>query len=124
MLGAMGTLATILVVLVTALHAYFAVLEMALWTRPAGRAAFGLDREFAVAGKSLAANQGLYNLFLVAGLVWGLVAGDSLRTSVLVFFLTCVVVAGAFCAATVSPRILYVQAVPGALALAAVLVSR
>ncbi|HEX2706199.1 MAG TPA: DUF1304 domain-containing protein, partial [Candidatus Lustribacter sp.] len=71
----MRPLATVLVVLVAALHAYFAVLEMALWTTPAGRTAFGLGLEFAVASKSLAANQGLYNLFLVAGLVWGLVAG-------------------------------------------------
>jgi putative membrane protein len=113
--------ADILVGLVAALHLYFLVLEMFLWTTPTGRKAFGLEPAFAEESKTLAANQGLYNGFLVAGLVWGLVAD---RTDVKVFFLACVIVAGLYGAATVSRRILLVQAVPAALALVAVLVSR
>jgi putative membrane protein len=113
--------ADILVGLVAALHLYFLVLEMFLWTTPTGRRVFGLEPAFAEESKSLAANQGLYNGFLVAGLVWGLAAD---RTEVRVFFLVCVVVAGLYGAATVSRRILVVQAVPAALALVAVLVSR
>jgi putative membrane protein len=113
--------ADILVGLVAALHLYFLVLEMFLWTTPTGRKAFGLEPAFAEESKTLAANQGLYNGFLVAGLVWGLVAD---RTDVKVFFLACVIVAGLYGAATVSRRILFVQAVPAALALVAVLVSR
>jgi putative membrane protein len=110
-------LAQILVLLVALLHAYFLVLEMFLWTTPTGRRVFGLDAEFAEQSKALAANQGLYNGFLVAGLVWGLVAD---RTDVQVFFLLCVVVAGVYGAATVNRRILFVQAVPAVLALLAV----
>jgi putative membrane protein len=110
-----------LVGLVAALHLYFLVLEMFLWTTPTGRRVFGLEAAFAEESKSLAANQGLYNGFLVAGLVWGLVAD---RTDVKVFFLVCVVVAGLYGAATVSRRILVVQAAPAALALVAVMVSR
>jgi putative membrane protein len=117
-------IADVLVALVALLHAFFLVLEMFLWTRPPGRRAFGLDAEFAEATRTLAANQGLYNGFLAAGLVWGLLAGDDLRVPVLVFFLACVVVAGVFGAATVSRRILVVQAVPAALALVAVLLAR
>jgi putative membrane protein len=113
--------ADILVGLVAALHLYFLVLEMFLWTTPTGRRVFGLEAAFAEESKSLAANQGLYNGFLVAGLVWGLVAD---RTDVKVFFLVCVVVAGLYGAVTVSRRILVVQAAPAALALVAVLVSR
>ena len=113
----MNLLAQILVLIVALLHAYFLVLEMFLWTTPTGRRAFGLDAEFAEQSKALAANQGLYNGFLVAGLVWGLVAD---RTDVQVFFLLCVVVAGVYGAATVNRRILFVQAVPAALALLAV----
>ncbi len=120
----MSVVATVLAALVALLHAYFALLEMALWTTPRGRAAFGNTEQFALATKPMAANQGLYNLFLVAGLVWGLVASAPMRVPVLVFFLTCVVVAGTFGAATVSRRILVVQALPAALALAAVLLSR
>jgi putative membrane protein len=113
--------AGILVGLVAALHLYFLVLEMFLWTTPTGRRVFGLEAAFAEESKALAANQGLYNGFLVAGLVWGLVAD---RTDVKVFFLICVIVAGIYGAATVSRRILVAQAVPAALALVAVLVSR
>lgn len=113
----MTVLASVLVGLVALLHGGFLVLEMFLWTAPFGRRTFGLDADFAERSKALAANQGLYNGFLAAGLVWGLVAD---RTDVQVFFLVCVVVAGAYGAATVSSRILIVQALPAALALAAV----
>jgi len=116
-----NVVAGVLVGLVAALHLYFLVLEMFLWTTPTGRRTFGLDPEFAERSRALAANQGLYNGFLVAGLVWGLVAD---RTDVQVFFLGCVVVAGVFGAATVNRRILLVQALPAAVALVAVLVSR
>jgi putative membrane protein len=115
-----NVVAAVLVGLVAALHLYFLVLEMFLWTTPTGRRVFGLEAAFAEESKSLAANQGLYNGFLVAGLVWGLAAD---RTDVKVFFLACVVAAGLYGAATVSRRILVVQAVPAVLALVAVLVS-
>lgn len=111
-------LSTVLIVLVALLHLYFMYLEMIAWDQPLGRKTFKLTPEFATASKALAANQGLYNGFLVAGLVWGLMLGDA-GFSVKVFFLACVVVAGIFGAATVSRRILYVQAVPAALALIA-----
>ncbi|BCH22405.1 membrane protein [Mesorhizobium sp. L-8-10] len=110
--------ATILIVLVALLHLYFMYLEMIAWDRPLGRKVFNLTPEFATASKALAANQGLYNGFLVAGLVWGLTLGDG-GFAVKLFFLACVVVAGVFGAATVSRRILYVQAAPAALAVAA-----
>ncbi len=116
----MNVVAGVLVGLVAALHLSFLVLEMFLWTTPTGRRVFGLDPDFAERSRALAANQGLYNGFLVAGLVWGLVGG---RTDVRVFFLVCVVVAGAYGAATVNKRILLVQAVPAAVALVAVALS-
>ena len=103
--------------LVAVLHLYFLVLEMFLWTKPYGRRVFGLTPEKAELTKSLAANQGLYNGFLAAGLGWGLMAGPEGHT-ILVFFLSCVIVAGIFGAATASRKILWVQAVPGAIALA------
>lgn len=105
---------------VALLHLYFLVLEMFFWDKPPGRRAFGLTPEFAAASKSLAANQGLYNGFLVAGLAWGLWLGAG-GTSIKVFFLGCVVVAGVFGALTASRKILWVQALPGAVALALVL---
>ena len=116
----MNVVADVLVGLVAALHLLFLVLEMFLWTTPTGRRVFGTDAAFAEQSKVLAANQGLYNGFLAAGLVWGLVAD---ATDVQVFFLVCVVIAGAYGAATVNRRILLVQAVPALLALAAVLLS-
>ena len=116
--------ATVLAALVALLHLYFLVLEMFFWTKPLGRKAFGLDKDFAERSMALAANQGLYNGFLVAGLVYGLMLGAAgAGKPWLVFFLACVVVAGVFGAATASKKILYVQALPGALALAAVLFS-
>jgi len=111
--------ANIMVGLVALLHAYFLVLEMFLWDTPRGRRVFGTTPEFAAASKSLAANQGLYNGFLAAGLIWGLFAGDPVK----IFFLACVIVAGAYGAATVNLKILWVQAAPAAIALALVLIS-
>lgn len=111
-------LANILIGLVAVLHLYFMYLEMIAWDQPLGRKTFGTTAEFAAASKALAANQGLYNGFLVAGLVWGLYLGDG-GLAVKVFFLACVIVAGVFGAATVSTRILFVQALPAAVALLA-----
>ena len=110
------------VALVALLHLYFLVLEMFLWTKPFGLKTFGLKPEAAAASKSLAANQGLYNGFLAAGLVWGLVLGDT-GSAIKIFFLACVVVAGVFGALTASRKILWVQAVPGALAIVLVVFS-
>ena len=113
-------LATVLVVFVALLHVYFMVLEMFLWTKPAGRRAFGTTEEQAEQSKVLAMNQGLYNGFLAAGLLWGLSLGDAGR-SVIVFFLLCVIAAGVFGAVTASRKILWVQALPGVVALVAVM---
>ncbi len=119
----MNTAAQILTGLVAVLHVYFLVLEMFLWTKPYGRRVFGLTAEKAAMTQSLAANQGLYNGFLAAGLVWGICAGaDGLALKI--FFLSCVVVAGVFGAATASKKILWVQALPGAVALGLVWLAR
>ena len=115
----MTTFANVLVALIALLHIYILVLEMFLWEKPAGLRAFGQTREAAAASKVLAANQGLYNGFLAAGLFWGLSLGAA-GTGIKVFFLCCVLVAGLFGAATASRRILFVQAVPAAIALALV----
>ena len=112
--------ADIAVALVALLHLYFLVLEMFFWDKPLGRRTFGLTPEFAAASKSLAANQGLYNGFLVAGLVWGIWLGAA-GGPVKIFFLGCVIVAGVFGALTASRKILWVQALPGAIALGLVL---
>jgi putative membrane protein len=107
-----------LVALVAALHVYFLVLEMFLWTKPVGLRIFHNTPEKARDSAVLAANQGLYNGFLAAGLIWGLLhAAPAFAFQIKVFFLLCVVVAGVYGAATVSMRILYVQAVPAVLAL-------
>jgi putative membrane protein len=113
----------ILIALVAALHVYFMYLEVVAWDQPLGRKVFRTTPEFSVASKALAANQGLYNGFLVAGLIWGLWLGDA-GFDVKTFFLACVIVAGLFGATTVSRRILYVQALPAALALVALLLGR
>ena len=118
----MTTLANIAVALVALLHVYFLVLEMFLWDKPRGLRTFGITQEFASASKSLAANQGLYNGFLAAGLAWGLAPGVD-GGSIKIFFLACVIVAGVFVAATASRKILWVQALPGAIALTLVLFS-
>ena len=109
-------IATILTALVALIHLYIVILEMVLWTTPRGRAASGLTEEFALRTKTLAANQGLYNAFLVAGLAWGLWLGPAGFT-IKLFFLGCVAVAGLFGAAIASRKILYIQALPAALAL-------
>lgn len=114
--------ANILVGLVALLHGYFLVLEMFLWDKPAGMKAFNLTAEKAALTKSMAANQGLYNGFLVAGLVWGLLLGTP-GFAIKVFFLACVIVAGFFGAATVSRKIFWVQAAPAIVALLALLVA-
>ena len=119
----MSTAANIAVGLVSLLHLCFLVLEMFLWDKPFGRRTFGLTPEFAAASKSLAANQGLYNGFLAAGLIWGLALGAA-GNPVKIFFLACVVVAGVFGAVTASRKILWVQALPGAIALALVWLAR
>jgi putative membrane protein len=113
--------ATIAVTVVAVLHLAFLILEMFLWNRPTGRRIFGLTREFAEQSAALAANQGLYNGFLAAGLVWGisrLPAAD-----ITVFFLVCIIVAGVYGAWTVKPVIFLVQALPGIVALLLVLYS-
>ncbi|WP_420968081.1 DUF1304 domain-containing protein [Bradyrhizobium sp. B120] len=111
-------IANFLVAVVAALHIYFLVLEMFLWTKPLGLKTFRNSIEKATDSAVLAANQGLYNGFLAAGLIWGLVHGNAaFALQIKTFFLLCVVVAGAYGAATVSRRILYVQAAPAALAL-------
>ncbi len=109
-------IANVIIALVAALHVYFLVLEMFLWDKPPGLRAFGQSHERAAATKVLAANQGLYNGFLAAGLLWGLSLGAD-GHAIKVFFLTCVVVAGLFGAATASRKILFVQALPAAVGL-------
>ncbi len=114
-------IANLLILLVALLHLYFLVLEMFLWDKPKGMKAFGLTPQKAADTKVMAANQGLYNGFLAAGLLWGLFqslvyqgdAGQDFK----VFFLLCVIIAGLYGAMTVSKKILYIQALPAALAL-------
>lgn len=116
----MKLVADLLVALVALLHVYFLVLEMFLWDKPLGLKTFRHSAEEAAASKVLAANQGLYNGFLAAGLAWGLSLGTA-GTSAKLFFLGCVIVAGVYGAATVGKKILFVQALPASLALALVL---
>jgi putative membrane protein len=120
---AMKAIANLLVALVALLHVGFLVLEMFMWTTPFGLKTFNMTPEVAASSKVLAANQGLYNGFLAAGLVWGLLAKEN-GTAIKFFFLGCVIVAGLFGAATAKPSILLVQALPAALALLAVLAAR
>lgn len=107
----------ILIAVVALLHVYFLVLEMFLWDKPFGLRTFGKGLEFATATKALAANQGLYNGFLAAGLFWGLWLGQAGR-DVTTFFLSCVIVAGVYGAFSVSRKIFFVQALPALAALA------
>jgi putative membrane protein len=110
--------AAVLVTIVAALHVYFLVLEMFLWRTPFGRRTFGMTQEVADSSAVLAANQGLYNGFLAAGLVWGMVAyGLGPGRMILTFFLACIIIAGIYGAATVSRRIAFVQGLPAAIAL-------
>jgi putative membrane protein len=111
-------IANILVALVAVLHLYFLILEMFLWTKPLGLKTFRNTPEKAADSAVLAANQGLYNGFLAAGLVWGLLQGTpGFAFQIKMFFLLCVIIAGIYGAATVSRRILYMQAAPAAVAL-------
>ena len=114
----MSILAIVLVVLVALLHLYFLVLEMFLWTRPMGLKVFRQSIEKAEQSKVLAANQGLYNGFLAAGLLYGVATGSR---EFCLFFLACVVVAGIYGAATVNRRIFFVQGLPAVLAIATLL---
>jgi putative membrane protein len=118
----MSTAAIIVVGLIALLHICFLVLEMFLWDKPAGMRVFGHTQQAATASKVLAANQGLYNGFLSAGLFWGLSLGLG-GTSVNVFFLCCVLVAGLYGAATSTRKILFVQAIPAAIGLVLVFLS-
>ena len=117
----MTIVADVLIGLVALIHLYIVVLEMFLWTTPRARAAFGTTPEFAEESKTLAANQGLYNGFLALALVWGLVAG---QFQLQLYGLVCVIIAGLYGAATASKRIPFVQVLPGALALIALLIAR
>lgn len=111
-------IANLLVALVAALHVFFLILEMFLWTKPLGLRVFRQTPDKAEISKVLAANQGLYNGFLAAGLAWGLVHGNpAFAFQIKAFFLLCVIVAGVYGAMTVSKRILFVQALPAAIAL-------
>src|SRR5258708_24201534 len=112
----MATLANIAVAFVALLHLWFLVLEMFLWTKPLGLRTFRLTPEFAAASKALAANQGLYNGFLAAGLAWGLLLGDA-GNPIKIFFLGCVIVAGVFCGFTAGPKITWFHQHPGSVAL-------
>lgn len=117
----MNLVANVLVILVAVLHLGFLALEMFFWDHPFGRKRFKMTPEYSKASASLAANQGLYNGFLAAGLIWGLLNSNP---PVQIFFLACVVVAGIYGGLTTSKTILYVQALPGLLALIAVYLAR
>ena len=114
----MNIAAQILIAVVALLHLYFLALEMFFWDQPLGRKVFKLTPEFAAASKKLAANQGLYNGFLAAGLIWSLILGGREGFHVAIFFLACVIVAGIYGALTVNKRIFFFQALPALVALA------
>lgn len=115
----MHWIAQLAIALVALLHIGFLILEMALWDTPRGRKVFNLDPDFATKSRALAANQGLYNGFLAAGLFWSLwpIGTANAGQSIATFFLICVIIAGMFGAATANRRILFVQALPGLIAL-------
>lgn len=118
----MSIVALVLIALVALLHVYIMILEMFLWTGPNGQRAFGLTPEFAQQTKSLAANQGLYNGFLAAGLIWSLMhPAPEFAWQIAMFFLTCVAVAGIYGAATASRKIIFVQTVPAVITMLAVM---
>ena len=119
----MSIVAIVLIALVALLHVYFMILEMFYWDKPKGMKIFNNKQEFATATKVLAANQGLYNGFLAAGLIVGLLMGDA-GFNFKLFFLVCVIVAGVYGAATFSKKTLYVQALPAALALVALFLAK
>jgi len=113
----MLTIANIVIAIVALLHIYFLVLEMFFWDKPLGLKVFRQTKAAAAASKVLAANQGLYNGFLAAGLLWGLSLGEA-GTSIKVFFLCCILIAGLYGAMTVGKKILFIQAMPAAIGLA------
>ncbi len=115
----MKLISEIFIVIVAFLHFGFLYLEMFLWDKPRGMKSFHMTEEFAKQSKTLAMNQGLYNGFLAAGLIWSLFADSSTK----IFFLSCVVIAGIFGALTVGKRIFYMQALPAIIALALVLIA-
>jgi len=117
-----SVVANIALTLIGLLHIYFLVLEMFLWDKPAGLRAFGQSLQAATASKVLAANQGLYNGFLAAGLFWGLILGTD-GFAVKVFFLSCILIAGLYGGATAGRKILFVQALPAAIGLILVVLS-
>jgi putative membrane protein len=117
----MNILANIVIGVVAILHLGFLVLEMFLWTQPFGMKTFNMTREVAQTSATLAANQGLYNGFLAAGLIWGLVSGT---TAVKIFFLACVLLAGAFGGLTAKRSIIYIQALPALIGLILVVLTR
>jgi len=110
-----------LIAIIALLHLYFLVLEMFLWDKPLGRKTFKLSADYAKASKALAANQGLYNGFLAAGLVWGLLLGSE-GISILLFFLSCIVIAGVYSGITVNKRIFFIQALPAIIALSLIFI--
>ena len=118
----MALIANFIVALVALLHVYFLVLEMFFWDKPLGLKTFRMTPEKAQITKVLAANQGLYNGFLAAGVLWGLSLGDG-GTSIKLFFLGCIIVAGLYGAITVGRKILFIQAAPAALGLLLLLLS-
>jgi putative membrane protein len=118
----MTIIANAVIIVVALLHIYFLILEMFLWDKPAGLKAFGQSKEKAEATKVLAANQGLYNGFLAAGLLLGVVLGDS-GIYFKLFFLSCVIVAGVYGALTASRKILFIQALPAFIGLILVILS-
>jgi putative membrane protein len=116
------TAANIVVTIVVLLHIYFLVLEMFLWEKPIGLRTFRQTQEQARANKVLAANQGLYNGFLAAGLIWGLILGSA-GLSIKIFFLGCVLIAGLFGAATANRKILFFQAMPAAIGIVLLMIA-
>jgi putative membrane protein len=120
----MSTLANIVIAVIALMHLWFLILEMFLWDKPTGRRAFGLTPEFATQSKVLAANQGLYNGFLAAGLIWGLILGHAPEgTHVKIFFLACVLVAGLYGGFTATRKVLWIQGLPALIGLVLVLLS-
>ncbi|GAB2586706.1 DUF1304 domain-containing protein [Dyella jejuensis] len=119
----MSIVASLVVALIALMHGWFLVLEMLLWDKPVGLRAFGITPDYAAQTKVLAANQGLYNGFLAAGLAWGLLLGGAEGRHVKIFFLACVLVAGLYGGLTATRKVLWIQALPAAIGLALVLVA-
>lgn len=117
----MNIFTEIAILIVALLHLTFLVLEMFLWNRSLGRKVFGLTEDYASKTASLAANQGLYNGFLAAGLLWGLAGSGG--TDALVFFLSCIIIAGIVGAITAKPSIFFIQSMPAVIALSLLLLT-